>query len=181
MLANSFKKNNLYVRPECVIFSAEICILQTRIYWKVGTSRNWNEVFEIQNWNILTDRAQRVDGKNGVIRLVILTPRIMVIKMSKMAHFMYFLLYTAKYQSQFGQDFKCIWKVLFGPSRKCYGLYTSELPLAKFQCLKTQDFGIPLFTQKSFCLSTISQKQLSPKPINHTIFCNNSILSSLCT
>ena len=32
------------------------------------------------------DRAQRV------------TPRVMVIKMSKLAHFMYFLLDTAKYQ-----------------------------------------------------------------------------------
>ena len=40
------------------------------------------------------DRAQRVDGKNGVICLVILTPGVMVIKMSKRAHFLYFLLIT---------------------------------------------------------------------------------------
>ena len=73
-----------------------------------------------------------------------------------------------------GKIFKCIWKVLFDPFRKYYGLYTSELPLAKFQCLKIQDFGISLFTQKFFCLHTISHEQLSPKPINHTIFCNNS-------
>ena len=49
-------------------------------------------------------RAQRVDEKNRVIRLVMFTPRVMVIKMSKMLYFMYFLLHTAKNQSQFGQD-----------------------------------------------------------------------------
>ena len=37
------------------------------------------------------DRAQRLYEKNGVIRLVMSTPRVMIIKMSKMAHFMYFL------------------------------------------------------------------------------------------
>ena len=42
------------------------------------------------------ERVQRVDEKNGVIRLDNFTPRVMVIKMSKMAHFMYFLLNTAK-------------------------------------------------------------------------------------
>ena len=82
--------------------------------------------------------------------------------------------------SSLGKIFKCICKVLFGPFRKCYGLRTSELPLAKFQRLKMQDFGIPLFTQKFFCLRTISHEQLSPKPINHIVFYKNSI-SSQCT
>ena len=46
------------------------------------------EGLEMQTWNIPTDKAQRVDGKNGVTCLVIMfTPRAMVIKMSKMAHF----------------------------------------------------------------------------------------------
>ena len=53
---------------------------------------------------MLKDRALRVDEKNGVIRLVMFTPRFMVIKMSKMTDFMYFLLDTAKYHFQFGQD-----------------------------------------------------------------------------
>ena len=36
-------------------------------------------------------RARRVDEKNGIIFLVIMfTPGVMVIKMSKMAHFLYF-------------------------------------------------------------------------------------------
>ena len=50
------------------------------------------------------DRVQIVDKQNGVIRLVMFTHRVMVIKMSKIAHFMYFLLDTAKNQSQFAQD-----------------------------------------------------------------------------
>ena len=45
----------------------------------------------MQNWNIATDRAQRVGGKNGVICIVIMfTPRVMVIEMPKLANFLYF-------------------------------------------------------------------------------------------
>ena len=40
------------------------------------------------------DRAQRVDEKNGVICLVMFIPGFIVIKMLKMAHFLYFLLIT---------------------------------------------------------------------------------------
>ena len=40
------------------------------------------------------DRAQRLDEKNGVICLVMFTPGAMVIKMSKMDHFLYFPLIT---------------------------------------------------------------------------------------
>ena len=47
--------------------------------------------------------AQRVDEKNGIIHLVMFAPRVMIIKMSKMAHFMYFLLDPTKNQSQFGK------------------------------------------------------------------------------
>ena len=58
------------------------------------------EVLEMQKRNILTDRAQRVYEKNEVICLVIMfTPGVMVIKMSHMAHFLYYLLMTAKNQS----------------------------------------------------------------------------------
>ena len=98
MVANYLWKKDLFVRPESIIFSAEMCILQTRTYWKAGTSQKWNPLSKLK------DRAQRVDKKNGVIRLVIFTPTVMVIKMSKMADFMYFLLDTAKCQFQFGQD-----------------------------------------------------------------------------
>ena len=43
------------------------------------------------------ERAPRPDKKNRVICLAIMfTPSIMVTKMSKIAHFLYFLLMTAK-------------------------------------------------------------------------------------
>ena len=51
----------------------------------------------MQKLNIPTDRAKRVDEKNGVICLVIMfIPRGMVIKISKMAYFLSFLLMTVK-------------------------------------------------------------------------------------
>ena len=46
------------------------------------------------------NRAQRVDKKKEVM----FNPIVMVIKMSNMADFMYYLLDTAKYQFQYGQD-----------------------------------------------------------------------------
>ena len=62
------------------------------------------------------DRAQRVDGENMVICLVIMfTPGVIVVKMSKMVNFLYFLLMPTKNQI------------------KCYGLLNSELPLARYQ------------------------------------------------
>ena len=59
----------------------------------------------MEKLNLPTDRAQRVDEKNGIICLVImLASGVMVIKMSKMAHFLYFLLMPANNQSQFGEN-----------------------------------------------------------------------------
>ena len=69
-------------------------------------SRELNfEGLEMQKWNIVADRAERVDEENGVICLIIIfAPRVMTIKMRKMAHFVYFLLMPAKIQSQVGQN-----------------------------------------------------------------------------
>ena len=44
-------------------------------------------------------RAQRLDEKNDVIRVVMFTSKFMVIRMSKMAYLMYFLLSTEKTDS----------------------------------------------------------------------------------
>ena len=118
--------------------------------------------------------------KSRVVRLVMFTPRVMVIEFSKRLILCTFCWVQQNINPSLGKIFKCIWTVLFGPFRKYCSLCTSEQPFAKFQRLKLQDFGIPLFTQKCFCLPTISHEQLSPKPINHTIFRNNSV-SSLCT
>ena len=101
-----------------------MCILQTKTYWKVGTPWDWNFKFLK-----CKSRAQREYEKNGVIRLVMFTLRVMVIKMSKIVHFMNLLLNTAKIS--LGKVFNCIWKVLFSRFREYYGLCSSELPLAK--------------------------------------------------
>ena len=44
-------------------------------------------------------RAQRLDEKNDVIRVVMFTSKFMVSRMSKMAYLMYFLLSTEKTDS----------------------------------------------------------------------------------
>ena len=57
------------------------------------------EGFEMQKLNTPTDRAQRVDEKNEVICLFYMfTSRVTVIRMSQMAHFLYFQVMTAKNQ-----------------------------------------------------------------------------------
>ena len=64
------------------------------------------------------------------------TPRFIVIKMSKITHFLYFLLMTAKHSHSSSKILKCIWNISFSSFRKCYGLLDSELPLAGCQPLK---------------------------------------------
>ena len=54
------------------------------------------------------ERAQRVDKKNKVICLVIMfPPRVMIIKMLRMADFLYFLLMIAKKFRSLDKTFKC--------------------------------------------------------------------------
>ena len=113
-----------------------MCIFHTKTYWKLASPWDWNFTF-----------LKRKNEKNDVIRLVMFTSKVMVIRMSKMAHLMYFLLNTEKNRPSLGKIFKCIWKVLFGPFTKYYGLWSSVLPLANCQHLETQDFTSPLLTQ----------------------------------
>ena len=110
---------------------------------------------QMQKWNIPMDRAQRVDERNGVICLVV-SYYWSNIKMLKF--FFVFLLMTAENQSQFGKIFQLIQKILFSSFRQCYGLLVSELPLARCQPLKIQDFGI-FYWLSSFLLSLISHKR----------------------
>ena len=53
--------------------------------------------------NISMYWAQRVDKKNNVICLVMYTSKVMVIRMSKMAHLMYFLLNAEKNRASLGK------------------------------------------------------------------------------
>ena len=104
----------------------------------------------MQKWNILTYRSQKVDEKNDVIRLVMLTSKVMIIRMSKMAYLMYFLFNTEKNRPSLGKIFKCIWKFLLCPFTKYYWLWSSDLLLANCQHLKILDFTSPLLTQHCF-------------------------------
>ena len=64
-----------------------------------------SEGLEMQKWNTSMDRAQKVDERNGFICLVFMfTLGDMMIKMPKMAHFLYFLLMAVKNQSQIVQN-----------------------------------------------------------------------------
>ena len=57
----------------------------------------------MQKENISTYRAQRVDGKNDFICLIMFTPKVMVIRMSKITHLMYFLLNAEKNRPSLGK------------------------------------------------------------------------------
>ena len=63
-----------------------------------GDSTKLNfEGLEMQKRNVPMDRAQRADENNGFICLVVMViSRVMIIKMSRMAKFLYFLLVTSK-------------------------------------------------------------------------------------
>ena len=121
----------------------------------------------MQKWNILMHRAQRADEKNRVIcRVIIFTPPVMIIKMSKIAHCFIYCWWQQNISHSLGKISKCIWKIFFSFFGKCYGLLGSELPLASCQALKIWGFTI-FFSCISFfnLLSSI----FTPKLINHAI------------
>ena len=53
-------------------------------------------------------RAQRVDEKNGLVHLVMFTPRVMVIKMLKWLILCTFCLIQLKISPSLGKTLKCI-------------------------------------------------------------------------
>ena len=116
---------------KCVNFTDQNIIQRGEGPYGTEFWRSWNA-----EMNIPTDRAQRVDGKNGVICLIIIfTPQVMVIKMSKTAHFLYFCWCQRKISHSLYIIFMCIWKILYSSLRKCYRLLDSELLLARYQPL----------------------------------------------
>ena len=61
------------------------------------------EGLDMQKWSAPADRDQRADKKKGIICLVtVFALGVMAVQMSKKVHFLYFLLMTARNQSQFG-------------------------------------------------------------------------------
>ena len=87
----------------------------------------------------------------------------------------FFVFFADESSHSFGKIFKCIWKILLNPFRKCYGLLGSELPLARFQSLKIQDFGIFYWLNSYFDIHTLNiSRTVTQKSNNHTIFWKNS-------
>ena len=118
----------------------------------------------MQKWNVPTDKAQRVDEKNGVIFLVIMffTDKDSLTKIKKWPIFCIFSWWQQKVNI-----LMCIWKILFSPFRIFYGLLRSELPLARCQPLRIQRFGIFLLTQPFFYISIIGiSKAVTATSIN---------------
>ena len=125
------------------------------------------EGLEMQKWNIPTDRAQRWDGKNGVICLVMFTPKVMVVKMSKIAHFLYFLLMPAKNQSQFGQNTYVHLKDLIQLSQKMIWIVGFWDTISKILTLEDTEFHYFLLTQQIFGISILDILQtITPKPFS---------------
>ena len=78
------------------------------------------EGFKMQKkWNISTDRVHSIDEKNGVFCLVIMiTFRVMVIKMSKRVRFGVCYWWQQKNSHILGKICKCIWKILLSSFKK---------------------------------------------------------------
>ena len=97
----------------------------------------------MQKLNIPMDRAQRLDQKNrdhSSIYLMFIRG-IIVIKMSKMAHFLHFLLMIEKISCSLGRIFQRNLKILLSSSGKHSSLLVSQLSSVRIQPLKTQDFS----------------------------------------
>ena len=119
--------------------------------------------------------------KNVIICLALFVPRVMVMKMRQMAHLFVFSADDSKNSYNLGKVFKCIRKVLFSCFSNCYGLLGSELPLAKCQPLKIRDLGIFCWLSRFSDISIlIISRTVTLKPIDHSIFWNDSIRPLRC-
>ena len=92
------KKGYLYQQAwKCHIWHVNVYFRNHNVMQKGDPMELNFESLEMQKWNIPTDRAQKVDEKNGVIYLVAMfATRVAVIKISHITHFLYFLVMTAK-------------------------------------------------------------------------------------
>ena len=92
------EKGYLYKQAwKCHLWHVNVCFTNHNAMQKEDLMELNFEGLEMQKWNMRTDRAQRVDEKNGVIYLVAMfAPRVKVIKISHIAHFLYFLVMTGK-------------------------------------------------------------------------------------
>ena len=109
------------------------------------------------------------------VNLLCLRLELLSLKCQKCLIFYIFCRWQQKNNYSLGIICKCIWKVLFISFRKCYELLGSDLLLARCQPLKMYNFGIFLWNQQFFYISTLSSSRtVTLKHIKYTIFCKNS-------
>ena len=100
------------------------------------------EFLEMQKWIIPRNRVQRVDEKWGHLPSYCVKSQSCVNRMLKITYLCVFCWWKQKNSYSVGKIRKCIWKISFSTFRKCYRLLGSEIPLARYQPLKIQDFRI---------------------------------------
>ena len=132
------------------------------------------EVLEMQKWNIPTHRvdeknAQRINEKNRIICLVVmLTPRVKVIKMSKKAH-------CLSFQQKIGHSLSKIFKA----SERSYGILSKNGIVIMFRSYSSWDIERrniknlsseekkhrnPVFSRVDILL------MVAQKPVIHSVF-----------
>ena len=120
---------------------------------------------EMQKWNTETDKTQKVDEENGVIYLgIMFTPTVMAIKMSKMVHFLYFQLMTAKKLWQFQQNIYVHLKDLIEFLQKMVWLISFRFTIHKILRSQQKVYQNPLFLRVDILL------KVAQNPIIHSIF-----------
>lgn len=98
-----FKKTTSMLTSLKVSSLPHKCVFYRR-YHKANGEPNGNEFW--RSWNAkLNIPTHMVDEKNGIICIIIwFIPGVLVIKMWKMVHFLYFLLMAGKHSAQFEQN-----------------------------------------------------------------------------
>ena len=113
------------------------------------------EVLEVKKWNMPTSRTQNLDKKNEVICLdIMFALRVIVIEISKMAHFCIFCWWLRKSCHSLGKIFKYTWKILFFSLKMVSAL---GLPVVRYweqkyykNCWVNKKYRNPIFLGLSF-------------------------------
>ena len=115
-------------------------------------------------------------NKIGLCLVSMFTPRVVAIKMPKIAHFFfYFCWWQQKISHVWEKYFSASERSFLRSFRKCYGLLDSELPLERCQPLIILGFGIFLLTHQFFYISIHDiSRTVTPTPINGTILWKNA-------
>ena len=100
-----------------------MCILHTIIQWN---GRGLHEIEFRRFWNA------------EMKYIIMFTPTVMVIKLWKMAIFVFSVDESKKNSHGLGKLFKCTWKILMRSLRKWYSKWVLELPFVRYSGYKSK-------------------------------------------